>query len=239
MQNEYEIKKRCEIGKEFIIVGWLQTTETSPQESRERSIMYTNRGQQGFMTPDYICKVDLDGNVLQANKDSDLLLVKCTYVYKETGRKIGSTCASAVYNICNRWYSSGSQSCRKRLCFPDVFRSQNTVHAVEIPDAVSEHLTSFDAVLLENHGALTYSDSLLNAYLNRRVLRSSVGRQCRSADHGLIKTGWLYEIRRQMGQAENILKTCVQMQSRKPSCHSCRWRCGAAKTAETPDARIW
>lgn len=34
----------------------------------------------------------------------------------------------------------------------------------EIPDAVEEYLPYFDAVLLENHGALTYSDSLLAAY---------------------------------------------------------------------------
>ena len=35
---------------------------------------------------------------------------------------------------------------------------------MEIPDAVEPYLQHFDAVLLENHGALTYSDSLLAAY---------------------------------------------------------------------------
>ena len=35
---------------------------------------------------------------------------------------------------------------------------------MEIPDAVSEYLPYYDAVLLENHGALTYGDSLLGAY---------------------------------------------------------------------------
>ncbi len=30
----------------------------------------------------------------------------------------------------------------------------------EIPDAVEPYLQHFDAVLLENHGALAYSDSL-------------------------------------------------------------------------------
>lgn len=34
----------------------------------------------------------------------------------------------------------------------------------EIPDAVSKYLPYYDAVLLENHGALTYADSLLAAY---------------------------------------------------------------------------
>ena len=39
-----------------------------------------------------------------------------------------------------------------------------TPSTMEIPDAVEEFLEDYDAVLLENHGALTYSDSLLNAY---------------------------------------------------------------------------
>ena len=34
----------------------------------------------------------------------------------------------------------------------------------EIPDAVSKYLPYFDAVLLANHGALSYGESLLNAY---------------------------------------------------------------------------
>ena len=46
------------------------------------------------------------------------------------------------------------------------FRLQNTERRLpmEIPDAVSEYLPYYDAVLLENHGALTYGDSLLGAY---------------------------------------------------------------------------
>jgi L-fuculose-phosphate aldolase len=34
----------------------------------------------------------------------------------------------------------------------------------EIPDAISKYLQSYDAVLLANHGALSFSDTLLNAY---------------------------------------------------------------------------
>ena len=40
----------------------------------------------------------------------------------------------------------------------------------EIPDAVAEYLDYYDAVLLENHGALTYSDSLMNAYFKMESL---------------------------------------------------------------------
>ena len=39
-----------------------------------------------------------------------------------------------------------------------------TPSTMEIPDSIQEFLQDYDAVLLENHGALTYSDTLLNAY---------------------------------------------------------------------------
>lgn len=39
-----------------------------------------------------------------------------------------------------------------------------TPSTMEIPDAVSEYLPYYDAVLLENHGALSYADSLMGAY---------------------------------------------------------------------------
>ncbi len=34
----------------------------------------------------------------------------------------------------------------------------------KFPDSIQEFLQDYDAVLLENHGALTYSDTLMNAY---------------------------------------------------------------------------
>ena len=39
-----------------------------------------------------------------------------------------------------------------------------TPSTVEVPDNIEKYLPYFDAILLENHGALAYSDSLLAAY---------------------------------------------------------------------------
>ena len=39
-----------------------------------------------------------------------------------------------------------------------------TPSTMEVPDSIQEYLQDYDAVLLENHGALTFSDTLLNAY---------------------------------------------------------------------------
>ena len=40
-----------------------------------------------------------------------------------------------------------------------------TPSTMEIPDAVEPYLEHFDAVLLESHGALTWSTDLLAAYI--------------------------------------------------------------------------
>lgn len=50
------------------------------------------------------------------------------------------------------------------------FFVKKTYFNTPIPDAVAEYLDYYDAVLLENHGALTYSDSLMNAYFKMESL---------------------------------------------------------------------
>lgn len=80
-----------------------------------------------------------------------------------------------------------------------------TPSTVEVPDSIAEFLSRYDAVLLENHGALTYSDSLLNAYHKMESLEFYArllyqakmlgGPQILSQE----RVEQLYDIRRQMG----------------------------------------
>ena len=120
-----------------------------------------------------------------------------------------------------------------------------TPSTVEIPDAVSEHLQYFDAVLLENHGALTYSDSLLNAYHKMESVEFYARLLWQTMQIGgpqelnKEQVEKLYEIRRQMGlSGKHPANLCPNAKAGKPSCHSCGGGCGAAKTEETPDADL-
>jgi len=121
-----------------------------------------------------------------------------------------------------------------------------TPSTVEIPDAISEHLQYFDAVLLENHGALSYSDSLLNAYHKmeslefyaRLLYQSNMlgGPQELSKD----QVEKLYEIRRQFGlSGKHPANVCPNAKEGKPSCHSCGSSCGTGTTdASAADADL-
>ena len=120
-----------------------------------------------------------------------------------------------------------------------------TPSTVEIPDAVSEHLQYFDAVLLENHGALTYSDSLRNAYHKMESVEFYARLLWQTMQIGgpqelnKEQVEKLYEIRRQMGlSGKHPANLCPNAKAGKPSCHSCGGGCGAAKTEETPDADL-
>ena len=71
MQNEYEIKKEmCEIGKRVYNRGMVAANDGNfSVKLNDNEFLCTPTGvSKGFMTPEYICKVDAEGNVLQANK---------------------------------------------------------------------------------------------------------------------------------------------------------------------------
>lgn len=102
----------------------------------------------------------------------------------------------------------------------------------EIPDAVAEHLQHFDAVLLENHGALAFSDSLLNAYHKMEsvefyaqllYISKQLGGPKELSDSQVQR---LYEIRRQFGlPGKHPANLCPNKKAGLPSCHGCNGSC--------------
>ena len=70
MLNEYEIKKQiCDIGKRIYDHGMVASNDGNISvRIGENEFLCTPTGvSKGFMTPEYICKVDKEGKVIQAN----------------------------------------------------------------------------------------------------------------------------------------------------------------------------
>ena len=122
------------------------------------------------MTPEYICKVDAEGNAIEANEgfkpSSEIKMHMRVYKERED--------VKAVVHA-HPMYATTFAVCGLPLTepiMPEAVLSLGTVplakygtpSTMEIPDAVSEYLPYYDAVLLENHGALSYADSLMGAY---------------------------------------------------------------------------
>ena len=173
MVSEYEIKKQiCEIGKRIYDRGMVAANDGNISvKLSENEFLCTPTGvSKGFMTPDYICKVDKKGKVIQANgnfKPSSEIKMHMR-VYEER-----PDVQSVVH--AHPMYATGFAIAGIPLdqpIMPEAIISLGTVpiapygtpSTMEIPDAVAQFLQTYDAVLLENHGALAYSDSLLAAY---------------------------------------------------------------------------
>ena len=173
MKSELDIKKEmCEIGKRVYDRGMVASNDGNfSVKLNDNEYLCTPTGvSKGFMTPEYICKVDAKGNILEANEvfrpSSEIKMHMRIYEKRPD--------VKAVVHA-HPMYATTFAIAGKPLMEPIMpeaviflggvpLAKYGTPSTMEIPDAVEEFLEDYDAVLLENHGALTYSDSLLNAY---------------------------------------------------------------------------
>ncbi|MBQ7034727.1 MAG: class II aldolase/adducin family protein [Clostridia bacterium] len=241
MVNEFEIKKKiCEIGKRIYVQGMDASNDGNISvKLNDNEFLCTPTGvSKGFMTPEYICKVDRDGKVIQANpgfKPSSEIKMHMR-VYKERPDVTAVVHAHPMY--ATAFAIAGIPLTQPIMpeavialgCVP--IAEYGTPSTEEIPDAVSKYLQSFDAVLLENHGALSFSDSLLSAYHKMESVEFYAKLLYLSRQLGGPKelseaqVQRLYEIRRQFGmKGKHPADLCPNVQAGKPSCHGCGGNC--------------
>lgn len=237
MVSEYEIKKQiCDIGKRIYNQGMVASNDGNISvKLNDNEFLCTPTGvSKGFMTPEFICKVDKDGKVIQANpgfRPSSEIKMHMR-VYKNRPDVNSVVHAHPVY--ATSFAIAGIPLTQPIMpeavialgCVP--IAEYGTPSTEEIPDAVEKYLQSFDAVLLENHGALTFSDSLLNAYhkmesvefyakllFNSRMLGGPKELSKQQVER-------LYEIRRQFGmKGKHPADLCPNQKQGLPSCHNC------------------
>ncbi|MBO5281489.1 MAG: class II aldolase/adducin family protein [Clostridia bacterium] len=215
--TELEINKIkqeiCDIGKRIYDRGMVASNDGNISvKIGENEFLCTPTGvSKGFMTPEYICRVDGDGNVLEANpgfKPSSEIKMHMR-VYRERPDVNSVVHAHPMY--ATAFAIAGIPLTQPIMPEAIIFLGEvpiakyGTPSTDEIPDAVSPYLQSYDAVLLENHGALAFSDSLLNAYHKMEsvefyaqllfLARQLGGPKELSQD----KVERLYDIRRQFG----------------------------------------
>jgi len=255
MQNEYEIKKQmCEIGKRVYDRGMVAANDGNfSVKLNDNEFLCTPTGvSKGYMTPEYICKIDAAGKVLQANKgfkpSSEIKMH--LRVYKERPDVNSVVHAHPLY--ATSFAIAGIPLTQPIMpeavialgCVP--IAKYGTPSTEEIPDAVSEHLQYFDAVLLENHGALAYSDSLLAAYHKmeslefyaRLLYQSNMLGGPQELNEAQVQK--LYEVRRQFGlPGKHPANVCENVKAGKSSCHSCGSRGNtSAEAGLSADAQL-
>lgn len=223
MMNEMEIKQQiCDIGKRIYNRGMVAANDGNISvKIGENEFLCTPTGvSKGFMTPEYICKVDINGNVLEANPgfrpSSEIKMHLRVYrerpdvnavvhahpMYATAFAIVGMPLAAPIM----------PEAVISLGCVPVA--KYGTPSTMEIPDAVAPYLAHFDAVLLENHGALSFSDTLLNAYHKMESLEFYaqllyLSRQIgKPQEFTPAQVERLYEIRRAFGMKGNHPANC-------------------------------
>lgn len=242
MLNEYEIKKQiCDIGKRIYDRNMVAANDGNISvKLNENEFLCTPTGvSKGFMTPDFICKVDAQGNVIQANKgykpSSEIKMHMRVYAKRPD---VGSVVhAHPVY--ATSFAIAGIPLTQPIMpeavialgCVP--IAEYGTPSTMEIPDNVEKYLPYYDAVLLESHGALTWSTDLLSAYLKMESVEFYAqllyqSRQLggpKEFDNNTVQK--LYEIRRKMGLPGKHPADLCQNKG-GVNCHNCGGDCMSA-----------
>lgn len=173
MCSEYEIKlEMCEIGKRVYERGMVAANDGNfSVKLNDHEFLCTPTGvSKGFMTPEYICRIDSEGKLLEANGDfkpsSEMKMHLRVYKDRPDVQAVvhahppyATTFAAARIPLEQPVLSEAVLSLGRV-----PVAAYGTPSTQEVPDAVAEYLPYCDAMLLANHGALTYGDSLIGAY---------------------------------------------------------------------------
>lgn len=173
MDKEEELKNKiCEIGRRMYERRMVAANAGNISiRLNEYEFLCTPTGvSKGLMTPELICKVDTKGELLQANQgfrpSSEIKMHMRVY---EKRPDIGAI-VHAHPVFATSFAVAGIPLERPIMaeailtlgCVPIV--PYGTPSTKEIPDALEAYLTDFTAVLLENHGALTWAEDGEVAY---------------------------------------------------------------------------
>lgn len=179
MESELTIKESiCDVGGRIYRNGFVAANDGNVSVRTDDNEFYcTPTGvSKGYLTPEMILKVDGEGNLLEPNEkfrpSSEFKMHLRVYRERPDVKAVVHAhppyaTAHAVAGIPLDFY-----------LMPEAVISLGTVpltkygtpSTMEIPEAISEALQTHDAVLLQNHGALSVGDSLIHAYYKMETL---------------------------------------------------------------------
>lgn len=173
MKNEQEIKElMCDIGRRVYNRGMIAANDGNfSVKLNDNEFLCTPTGvSKGFMTPEYICKVDAKGNVIEANPgfrpSSEVKMHMRVYEKRPDVKAV----VHAHPSYATAFAIAGIPLTQPIM--PEAVVSLGAVPLAkygtpstdEVPDSIEEFLECYDQVLLANHGALTWGQDLLTAY---------------------------------------------------------------------------
>ncbi len=175
-KQEDVLEEICEVGRRLYNKNFVAANDGNISvKVGENEIWATPTGvSKGFLTPDMLVKVDMEGNVLEGTWKVTSELLMHLRVYKERPD------VNAVVHA-HPPYATTFAVCGiplDKYIIPESIlilghvpiARYGTPGTQEVPDAVAEVIKDCDAILLENHGALTCGHDLFSAYYKMESL---------------------------------------------------------------------
>ncbi len=243
MVNENEIKRlMCEIGKRVYDRNMAAANDGNfSVKISDNEFLCTPTGvSKGFMTPEYICKVDAKGNVIEANGNfrpsSEIKMHMRVYEKRPDVKAVVHAHPSFATSFAIAGIPLTQPIMPEAVislgCVP--IADYGTPSTMEIPDKIEKFLPHYDAVLLENHGALTWGQDLLTAYHKMESLefyaellyKAKVLGGPKEFDAANVER--LYEIRKQMNiPGKHPADVCIKRG--KLNCRNCNGQAAAVE----------
>ena len=130
---------------------------------------------KGFMTPEMICRVDRAGASVDGGRyrpSSEIRMHLCVYDQRDDVRAVvhAHPLYATVHAICGKPLTAQIMPESTMFLGEVPLTPYGTPSTPELTDAIIPYLQRHDAVLLENHGALTYGHDLQSAWFKMEAL---------------------------------------------------------------------
>lgn len=196
MANDLSLLKKeiVEVGKRIYNRGYVASNDGNiSARIDEKRILITPTGvSKGFMKPEDLIVVDLNGKKLSGKKNQSSESNMHLRIYKDR---------PDVMSVCHSHppYATGFAVAgihMDKMILPEVIISLGKIPIVEygttgtdeLYKMISKYIKDFDAFLLENHGALTVGTSVLNAYHKMETLEHAALIQFIAKQLGRVNT---------------------------------------------------
>jgi L-fuculose-phosphate aldolase len=177
VMNEWKFREQmCEIGRRIYNKGFAAANDgnISLRLGEDRVLCSPTRVSKGFMKPDDLCIVDLDGKQVSGKrKRSSEILLHLTIM------KARADVKSVVH--CHPPHATAFAVAREpipKCVLPEieVFLGEIAISPYETPggqsfaDTVLPYVKDTETILLANHGTVTYGSDLEDAYFKTEII---------------------------------------------------------------------
>lgn len=212
--REEEIKEQiCDIGRRMYQRNMVAANDGNISvRLGEHEILCTPTGvSKGFMTPEYICKIDETGKILEANGNfrpsSETKMHLKVYERRPDVKAVvhAHPMFATAFAICGIELTAPIMPEAVVNLGPVPIAPYATPSTEEVPNSIEGFLADHQAILLANHGALAWGKDLMTAYYKLESLEFYAELLYRTCQLGGARElnqeqlEKLYEVKRKLG----------------------------------------